>query len=110
MVSPDQVNVPVIQNVASGKVNVDLSKAAEGQISFSGPNPVIFGFKAVQVMADQEAHYQLLKPAEDGAIALRKAGSLTDKDVALLDLSGEGVFFDLTESAEDRKQNVTVVA
>ena len=92
-----EVSVPVVQGIASGNLGVDVSRAAQGQVTFTGPNPVVFGFKAVQVFADANAKYTLLKPAADGTFAVKGAASLTDQDAAVLSLNGAGIFFDLSD-------------
>lgn len=43
------VDVPVIQAAASGKLEVDLSKAASGQVTYTGTKPLVFGFKCMRV-------------------------------------------------------------
>jgi hypothetical protein len=43
------VDVPVIQAAASGKLEVDVSKAASGQVTYTGTKPLVFGFKCMRV-------------------------------------------------------------
>jgi len=92
-----QVSVPVIQGIAGGSLKVDLSRAAQGQVTFTGANPVVFGFKAVQLFADANANYTVLKPAPDGTYVTRGAESLTDKDASILSLNGAGIFFNVAD-------------
>jgi hypothetical protein len=89
-----KVEVPVIQSIASGKLGVDSSKAAQGQITFSGAQPVIFGFQAAQIFADDQAKFTVVKPSDPGKLALRKVGKI---EPTLLSLEGEGVFFTLDD-------------
>jgi hypothetical protein len=89
-----KVDVPVIQNIASGKLGLDVSKSAQGQITFSGNKPVIFGFKAAEIFADDNATFTVVSPAKPGDQALRAAGMIVP---TLLDLGGEGVFFRMVD-------------
>ena len=91
------LNVPVIQGIAGGSLKVNLSQAAQGQVTFSGPNPVVFGFKAVQIFADKNANYTVMKPLADGSVAIKGIAPLTDKDASVLSLNGQGIFFDVSD-------------
>lgn len=92
-----QVEVPVIQGIAGGSLNVDVSRSAQGIVTFTGRIPVVFGFKAVQIFTDGQAKYTVIKPAQDGTFQLKGAQPLTDAHAAVLSLNGEGIFFELSD-------------
>jgi hypothetical protein len=62
------LEVPVIQEVARGKLNVDISHASSGIVTYSGNKPLTFGFKCFRV------------GIEDGVLAVSAA---TPNEVAL---------------------------
>ncbi len=43
------VDVPVVKGVAGGSVSVDTTHAAQGRLTFSGPQNLVFAFQAFQV-------------------------------------------------------------
>lgn len=92
-----KVNAPVVQQVASGNLSVGVSRANQGQVTFTGNVPVIFGFKAVQIFTDQNAKFTVFKPVADGSVVLRRLAQVTDQDLSILDLNGQGVFFEFTD-------------
>jgi len=80
------IEVPVIQNIASGKLSVDVTRANQGEITFSGSKPVVFGFKAVQVFTDENARYRIFKPVRSGSVELEGVAEIKYEDMAFLDL------------------------
>ena len=94
------IEVPVIQNIASGKLSVDFNQASQGQVTFTGTTPVVFGFKAVQVFTDENAKYTIFKPTSSGAVVIRKAADITDEDLALLSSNSQEVFLDIQEAQQ----------
>lgn len=63
-----ELKVPVIQQIANGKLNVDLDRSASGVVKYSGKKPLAFGFKSFRV------------DIEDGTLALAAAAP---NDVAM---------------------------
>jgi hypothetical protein len=62
------VQVPVIEQVAKGKLNVDVSNAASGVVTYTGTKPLAFGFKCFRVgLEDGELQ---LSPMTPGDLAL----------------------------------------
>lgn len=96
-----QIDVPLINGIASGSLKVDVSRATEGTVTFTGTAaPVVFGFKAVQIFTNENADYTILKPVQPGGLTLKGAKPPTDDDTNLLDLKGEGVFFDIADERQ----------
>jgi len=62
------LDVPVIQQVAGGKLDVDISKASSGVVTYNGKTTLAFGFKCFRI------------GIEDGVLALAAAAP---NDVAL---------------------------
>jgi hypothetical protein len=62
------LDVPVIKEIAAGKLELDTSKASSGVVTYGGDKPLTFGFKCFRIGID------------DGALALSAAAP---NDVAL---------------------------
>jgi hypothetical protein len=77
------LDVPVIQATVSGKLNVDVSKANQGQVSYTGQNPLVFGFKAMRVaIIDGQLDVTDIAPSD---ISLAMGGFAATDTVELLD-------------------------
>ncbi|WNM59727.1 gasdermin [Candidatus Nitrospira allomarina] len=84
------LDIPVIQQVASGSLRVDTSKANEGIVSYKGSTSVVFGFQAVQLIYnDATKTYTAINPLDSGQMAAKDAGSIAPNYLSL----DEGVFF-----------------
>jgi hypothetical protein len=73
------LDVPVISGAASGSLDVDLSRATEGVVTFQGKAPVVFAFQAVQVFTDErggQPMYSAVDPLKAGSAAARAVGKL----------------------------------
>jgi hypothetical protein len=62
------VEIPVIEQVASGKIGIDVSQAASGVVTYTGTKPLAFGFKCFRVGLD-DGELQL-SPMTPGDLAL----------------------------------------
>jgi hypothetical protein len=90
------VDVPTIQGVASGNLKVDVSGATQGQVTYSGDTPVVFGFQAAQLFFDNNGQFTLIQPLDAGAAALKAVTGHIRPTLLTLD---EGAFFRLDETA-----------
>lgn len=62
------IEVPVVQQIASGKLDVDVSQASTGVVTYSGEKALAFGFKCFRVgLEDGELQ---LSPMAPGGIAM----------------------------------------
>jgi hypothetical protein len=86
------LDVPVINQIASGSLKVDTTHANEGIVSYEGRTPVVFGFQAVQIFAD-EVHgrpaFTIVNPVEAGSVAARE---VRRREPTMLTLD-QGAFF-----------------
>lgn len=89
------LDVPVISSAASGALKVDVTKAAEGVVTYeSATTPVVFGFQAIQIftdMRDGQPVYTTLDPLKPGSAAARAAGRIDEGTTKLV--LDQGVFF-----------------
>lgn len=69
-----KIDVPVIQQIVGGSVNVERSSSSETKISFEGAHSLVFGVKAMQ-MVYENGKFKLLKQAKPDSGALEKATS-----------------------------------
>jgi len=44
------LDVPAINGIASGKLDADTSKASSGEVTYTGQEPLVFGFKSMRVI------------------------------------------------------------
>jgi hypothetical protein len=78
------VEVPIIQQVASGKLEVDVSKAANGQVTYTGTKALVFGFKCMRVaLIDGALDVRDVAP---GDISLAMGGVPSAEGVELFEL------------------------
>ncbi len=99
------LEVPVIKEVASGSLSVDVTKAVEGTVTYEGTTPVVFGFQAVRLFYDQNGVYTTVDPLDAGKMGARAVGKMGARAVrniqpTLLELD-QGAFFRLAD-AEDQ--------
>ncbi len=88
------LDVPVIQQAASGKLKVDISKATEGAVTYEGATPVVFGFQAVRLFYDDKTRaYTAVDPLDAGKMAARNVGEIEPEKLTL----DEGVFFRMSD-------------
>lgn len=66
-----KVEIPVIQQIVGGSVNVERSSGSETKISFEGADKLVFGIKAMQMVYDN-GKFKLLKSAKPDIGALEK--------------------------------------
>jgi hypothetical protein len=77
------IEVPVVQQVASGTLDVKVTRAAEGVVNYEGKTPLVFGFQAVQLFFNEAGQYASWDPLDAGAAAARAVGRV--KPVYLLE-------------------------
>ena len=65
-----QVDVPVIQQLVGGSIQVSQSTLAEGTLTYEGQTPLVFGFQAVRLFFDN-GHYTSVKPLGAGQYAAK---------------------------------------
>jgi hypothetical protein len=92
------LDVPVVSGIASGTLNVETSRATEGTVSYEGKTPVVFGFQAVQIFADERDGrpvFSAMDPLKAGAAAARAAGHVVPTRLTL----EQGAFFRMEDAA-----------
>ena len=91
------LDVPVIQQAVSGKLDVDVAKAVEGTVTYEGKTPVVFGFQAVRLIYDDATQsYTAVDPLDAGKMAARELGQI-EPDYLELE---EGVFFRVNDAGQ----------
>ena len=83
--------VPVIQEIASGSLKVDVAKSTEGIVTYEGKIPVVFGFQAVRLFYDNNGVYTTVDPLNAGEMAAREVGTIQPTRLSL----DQGAFFRL---------------
>jgi len=85
-----KVDVPVIQQIVGGSVNVERSSESETKVSFEGAHKLVFGVKAMQ-MVYEDGKFRLLKQSKPDVGAFEKAAtneSVGDFEAELLETHG----------------------
>ncbi len=91
------LDVPVIQQAASGSLKVDIAKAAEGTVTYEGKTPVVFGFQAVQLIYDEkDQSYTTVNPLDAGKMAAKAVGEVRPNYLTL----DQGAFFRINDRAK----------
>jgi len=65
-----KVDLPLIQNVLDGKVEVAIANESDSKIAYSGTKAISFGIRAVQLFT-KDGHYTSFDPFNVGSAALR---------------------------------------
>jgi hypothetical protein len=78
------IDVPVIESIASGKLELDLSKSANGQVKYTGSKPLVFGFKCMRVAVIGGALD--VRDVAPGDISLAMSSVLGSEGTELLEL------------------------
>lgn len=73
-----KVNIPVIQQIVGGNVNISAKNSDDSKITYEGKIPMVFGFQAIQLFYDK-GRYTSFKPAEN--IAMRSLKSIADAGI-----------------------------
>lgn len=71
------LDVPVIQQVVGGNVNVSKSAGAQTALTYAGSIPLVFGFQAVRLWFEG-GRFKMLRPAPSGGITIRALGRPAD--------------------------------
>lgn len=88
------LDVPVMQQAASGSLKVNVDKATEGTITYEGTIPIVFGFQAVKLIYDDQTQtYTTVDPLDAGKMAAKDVGKIEPTFLSL----DEGVFFRLED-------------
>lgn len=76
-----KIDIPVIQKIVGGSVNVERSSGSATKVSFEGSQKLVFGVKAMQ-MVYSDGKFSLLKSAKPdiGALERAAAGSVEDSE------------------------------
>jgi hypothetical protein len=90
-----KVDVPAIQQVVGGNLNVNASGTQQSRVAFEGPVPVAFAFQAVQLVFDDSGEFlttQQLAAGEAAARGVPARGTSRDATRASIFLDAPGAF------------------
>jgi len=71
------VQVPVIQQVVGGNVQVSLQSGSTSKVVYEGKIPLVFGFQAVRLYYEN-GHYTAFRVLQPGDAAMRALGQVDD--------------------------------